>query len=265
MKEETFRVFISYAAQDRSYRDELLLHSRPLIDSGLCKILNASEELLAGKNWSAKLAQQLESAEIVLLLLSSDYLNSEYLKKSEMTRSFEEDRKGLKFIIPIIVRPVDWQGLPIDRYAVLPKDGLPMSFWPEEERSKVWEKDVIEPLRRFLKGTDLSKLRKEQKLSAVPTAATPSEVVAMNQTIEQMITEGELEAAILKLLEWAKSQNDLKTANTLALIYARHKSLQRQFQHNLFSFQEFKSAESRVTLSLLTTMDEIKQMAVASQ
>ncbi|MBL7802215.1 MAG: toll/interleukin-1 receptor domain-containing protein [Saprospiraceae bacterium] len=264
MKEETLRVFLSYSAQDRSYRDELLLHIRPLVDSGLCKILNTNEKHLAGENWSATLAQQLASAEIVLLLLSADYLNSDYLKKTEMIRAIEENRKGLKFIIPIIVRPADWQGLPIDRYAVLPKDGLPMSFWPDEERQNVWENDVIEPLRRIFRGVDVKKLRKEQEQSMSTSSVNPSEVAAMNQKIKRMISDDNLEAAIVQLLDWVKSQNDLKTAYSLALTYAQYKAIQRQNNQNFISNKEFEQARSRVALGLMTTLEEINQTAVGS-
>ena len=74
-----------------------------------------------------EIGKQIEAAEIALLLISSDFIASDYCYEREMTRALERHRAGSTRVIPVILRPCDWKELPFGRLNAVPKDGTPIT------------------------------------------------------------------------------------------------------------------------------------------
>ena len=100
-------VFISYAHEDEPLLRRLETHLTVLKRQGLISIWH-DRQILAGSTWAGVIDQQLEQASIILLLISPDFLASDYCYQIEMTRALERHEAGQARVIPIALRPVDW-------------------------------------------------------------------------------------------------------------------------------------------------------------
>src|SRR4051794_29872254 len=116
-------VFISYAHQDQQYFDELVKHLTLLKRQGIIHAWN-DREITGGTAWEGQVDKHLNSAGIILLLVSADYLASDYCFDIEMTRAMERHERGEARVIPVILRPVDgWQAAPFGKLQAAPTDG----------------------------------------------------------------------------------------------------------------------------------------------
>lgn len=101
-------LFFSYSHKDESLRDQLETHLSLLKREG---VINAwhDRQIGAGREWAGEVDVQLKSAQIILLLISSDFLASDYCYDVELKAALERHNSGEARVIPIILRPVDWQ------------------------------------------------------------------------------------------------------------------------------------------------------------
>jgi len=84
----------------------------------------------AGTEWQGTIDDRLEEAGVVLLLVSSDFVNSSYCYDVEMRRALERHEARDALVIPIVLRPVLLRGLPFARLQALPRDAKPVTDWP---------------------------------------------------------------------------------------------------------------------------------------
>ncbi len=126
--EAAIEVFYSYAHEDETLRDHLVKHLSIMKRRGL--ILDWHDrEITAGDEWGGAIDEHLESAHIILLLISSDFLASDYCYDIELKRAMERHETGEARVIPIILRQVDWRGAPFGKLQALPKDAKPVTSW----------------------------------------------------------------------------------------------------------------------------------------
>jgi hypothetical protein len=120
------RVFVSYSHRDDDLRAELdthltMLRRRKVIDTWVDHQITAGDEL------DGAIRQELERADVILLLVSSYFLASEYCYAIEMERAMERHAAGAARVIPVILHPCDWAHAPFARLKVVPRDGKPVS------------------------------------------------------------------------------------------------------------------------------------------
>jgi hypothetical protein len=129
----TLDVFTSYSHKDEGFHDELAKHLKPLEREGLIRPWH-DRKITAGKEFDREISNKLESAGIILLLISPDFISSEYCWGVEMTRAMERHESGSARVIPIILRAVDWHSAPFGKLNALPPDGKPVGLWtnPDE-------------------------------------------------------------------------------------------------------------------------------------
>ena len=120
--EESINIFYSYAHEDEPLRKKLEKHLALLQHQGLIAPWH-DREISAGTEWADEINVHLETAQIILLLISSSFLASEYCYSREMVRALERHQTGTARVIPIILRPVYWQGAPFGTLQALPTDG----------------------------------------------------------------------------------------------------------------------------------------------
>lgn len=125
-------IFISYAHEDRPFREELDKHLSNLRRQ---QIISAwyDGDIIPGTEWKPQIMQHLNSAQIILLLISADFLDSDFCYSIEMTQAIERHNADQARVIPIILRPVDWKGAPFAKLNVLPQDGKPVTRWPTHD------------------------------------------------------------------------------------------------------------------------------------
>src|SRR5205085_8494618 len=88
-----------------------------------------------GREWARDIDTHLNTADIILLLVSSDFMASNYCYGIEMKRAMERHTTGEARVIPIILRPVDWQNAPFGKLLALPKDGKPINTWTNLDKA----------------------------------------------------------------------------------------------------------------------------------
>lgn len=110
------------------------------------------EEIPAGDVWSEEIGSHLESAQIILLLISPDFLASKYCYDVEMKRAVERHDLGQARVIPIFLRPCDWSGAPFGKLQGLPANAEPVTSgrWSsQDEAFKVIAEGIRKTIERF--------------------------------------------------------------------------------------------------------------------
>src|SRR5438105_4373420 len=146
-------VFYSYAHKDEALRNELekhlsILHRRGLISSW------HDRQIVAGTDWAESIDTHLETASLILLLVSSDFLASDYCYGIEMKRALERHQANEARVIPILLRPVDWDGAPFAHLQALPTGAKAITTWSNQDEAFT---SVAAGIRRAIE--DLSSLQ----------------------------------------------------------------------------------------------------------
>jgi len=100
---------------------------------------------LAGDNWALNIDEHLNSADIVVLLVSPDFLSSDFCMEKEMARALERMQNKETLVVPIIVRPCSWTETPLAGIQALPDKGKPVTLWTH--RDLAWQ-NIAESLAR---------------------------------------------------------------------------------------------------------------------
>jgi hypothetical protein len=137
-------LFYSYSHRDERYRQRLEKHLAPLKREGVVADWR-DREITAGTDWAKEISKHLEAADIILLLISADFIASDFCWSKEMSRALDRHALGGARVIPVIVQPVDWSGAPFGKLQALPKDGKPVTLWSNKEAAWV---DVARGIRK---------------------------------------------------------------------------------------------------------------------
>jgi HEAT repeat protein len=131
---QSMKLFFSYAHKDEPLRDELAKHLSLLKRQNIITDWH-DRNITAGTDWAQAIDDNLNTANIILLLISSDFLASDYCYDKEMTRALEHHTQGTARIIPIILRPCDWHSAPFGKLQALPKDARPVTQWADQDEA----------------------------------------------------------------------------------------------------------------------------------
>ena len=118
-------VFISYAHEDEAHRETLGKHLSALVREGLISIWH-DRQITGGREWAGVIDQKLKGADIVLLLISADFLDSDYCNDVELTEAIRMHDAKQARVVPVILRSCDWEKSQFARFNALPPDGLPV-------------------------------------------------------------------------------------------------------------------------------------------
>lgn len=121
-----------YASEDEPYLKQLETHLSTLKRQGLISLWH-DQQILPGANRTKTIETHLEKASTILLLISADFLASDYCYSVEMQRALERHAANDARVIPVIIRPCDWKGLPFASLQVLPLGANPISVWADAE------------------------------------------------------------------------------------------------------------------------------------
>ena len=127
-------VFFSYAYEDEALRDQLAKHLKEMQRQGLIRQWH-DRQIGAGKEREGEIDRHLNNAQIILLLVSVDFIASDNRFDKEIKRAMERHQKGEARIIPVILRPVDLKGLPFSQLQALPTNRKPITTWSNQEEA----------------------------------------------------------------------------------------------------------------------------------
>ncbi len=120
------KVFISYSHKDVKYVELLQAHLSPLKREFIIETW-FDRKIQAGDSWDKEIHSALVSADIILMMISADFLASDYCYDMEVKKALTMHDVGEAVVIPIILRPCDWLSAPFSKLQALPRDGKPLS------------------------------------------------------------------------------------------------------------------------------------------
>ncbi|WP_438044180.1 SUMF1/EgtB/PvdO family nonheme iron enzyme [Sorangium sp. So ce128] len=157
-------VFISYARRDESALRELISHLAPMQRQGILRAWH-DRELEAGARWEEEVRERLEAAQLILLLVSADFIASPSCWDVEMERAMARHAAGSARVIPILLRACDWKGAPFGHLAALPDNERPIQG--RADRDEAWT-DVALGIRAALEKNEKSDKKRPRAQSHRP-------------------------------------------------------------------------------------------------
>ena len=133
-KSRPVKLFYSYSHKDESLREKLETHLALLRREEIIAEWH-DRRIGAGEEWKEQIDEQLNSADIILLLVSADFLASDYCFDIETQRAIERHDAGEAKVIPVIIRPCDWHTAPFGKFQGLPKDAKPVTTWSDQDEA----------------------------------------------------------------------------------------------------------------------------------
>jgi tetratricopeptide (TPR) repeat protein len=132
----TMKVFYSYANKDQALRDELEKHLGNLMRQDILTSWSNCN-INAGEEWKKVINANLEGADIILLLISSDFISSNYCYSVELEKALAKQRAHEADVLPILLRHVDWKGSLFSHLPVLPSNAKPVNAWSDPDEAFV--------------------------------------------------------------------------------------------------------------------------------
>jgi hypothetical protein len=148
------KVFYCYAHEDKALRDRIDKHLGVLKRLGYV-VGWYDREIQAGTEWEREIEENLSTANLILLLVSADFIASDYCYGVEMTKALELHRAGQARVLPILLRSVDWQDAPFATLQMLPTGAKPIMQWMDQDEAL---EDVAKGIRNVV-----SSLRSQKK------------------------------------------------------------------------------------------------------
>lgn len=160
MAEDAVRVFISYSHKDEELRDKLDTHLSNLRWDGVISSWY-DRQLTAGMEWDDKIKTELESSDIILLLISPDFIASKYCRDVEIPMALQQHESKQASVVPVILRPFDWFSAPFAKLQAFPKDAKPVTTWANQDEAFVSIAQGIRTAAKLM--LDYRKQQAEQK------------------------------------------------------------------------------------------------------
>jgi hypothetical protein len=155
-------VVFSYAHADEGLRNELEKHLSPLKRMGRIETWH-DRRIVPGEEFEAQIDQHFAQADIVLLLISPDFIASDYCYQIEMSNAVQRHDRGEAVVIPVILRPCAWHSLPFGKIMAATLDGKPITQFTSVDEGFV---QVVDAVSRAL--DNLGAESPQQQTPAVP-------------------------------------------------------------------------------------------------
>lgn len=131
-KQQSIEIFFSYSHEDKKKLKNLNKFLRSLKEQAPL-ITWHDGEIIPGQKWLEEINKHLNSADIILLLVSQSFIDSDFCRDVEMTKALERHEAGKAHVIPIILSPSTWQTTRLKDLQALPTDGKPIDLWGNKE------------------------------------------------------------------------------------------------------------------------------------
>ena len=145
-----YEVFISYSHQDQALCKELEKHLSNLEQQQIIAPWYDGN-ITPGEEWMPQIMEHLNTDQIILLLISADFIASDFCYSIEMTQAIARHDANQARVIPIILRPTDWQGAPFAKLKVLPTDGKAVTSWSTHDDAFL---DIVQGIRQAIEDLE---------------------------------------------------------------------------------------------------------------
>jgi len=227
---ESVEIFLCYAREDEALWQGLAKQLRGLQRQGLIDVWY-DRKIAPGSDWEHEIGSHLNTADIILLLVSSDFIDSDYCYGIEMKRAIERHERGEAHVIPIILRHVYWERTPFGKLQALPKDAKPATD-PSWHTLDIAFYDIAEGIREAAEAL-LEERRKAEAL-----------LEEKRRRVEALLEEKRKQEYLLLKQRF----DEAYTADDSEAILAAYGNIQRSSHRDSFSFSSV--ALQRIDLAL---------------
>ena len=165
MERSPIEIFFSYSREDKPLRDKLEIHLSSLRQQGVISSWH-DRQIVAGSEWEEEIDRHMRTADIILLLVSPDFVNSKYCYDIELPYAMRRHEAGEAYVVPILLRPVArWKNLTFTRLQVYPSGGVPITQWADPDNGFVdVAEGIAEAVEKLLeRRQEIEQLRLEQE------------------------------------------------------------------------------------------------------
>jgi formylglycine-generating enzyme required for sulfatase activity len=238
------KTFICYAHEDRTTVEAVIKHLRVLERKNILEIWNDGQ-ILAGQDWDKSIKIRLETAQLILLFVSVDFIDSDYIEKTELKTALARHQKGEVTLIPIVVRDCEWEDyFDIGRFQALPKGGKPII---SSDRNPIFVDEVYKEITSGIKVAIQHLLEKVDKpieyTQPIATKTTNIEPIQSKETSRNNQEEAAWAGTML-VVGKAKTEQDKVFAlnnflnNTQYLKYRKEAEKELELLHAILYSQE---------------------------
>jgi ATP-dependent Clp protease ATP-binding subunit ClpA len=223
MVEKKIEIFCCYAREDQELLLKFKKHLKPMERLGFITVWS-DIDISAGIDWENEIKKHLDSAHIILLFVSPDFIQSDYCYSTEMSRAMERHEHGEARVMPIILRPVRWYGTPFGKLQVLPSNVEPVT-------SRIWHTlddaffDVVTGIEKGIKD-----LLAQSISLAGPMNATSKVTLKANTATGKALRETKQQSE-QEVKKSDEERFDKFTQRVRNVLYLAHEEAAR-FQHN---------------------------------
>jgi hypothetical protein len=216
-------LFFSYSHVDEELRDELEVHLAPLKRQGIIDAWH-DRRITPGNDLHGAISEHLQEADIILLLVSPYFLNSDYCYDVEMTRAMERHSAGEARVIPVILEPCDWHSAPFGQLLAVPKDGKPVSKFPNRHDALL---EVAQAVRQAAKPKTANPRSSPRSGKASrPEASVQSDVRSSNLRVKKSFTDHDRDSFLEDAFEYIANFFE----GSLAELEARNPEITTRFK-----------------------------------
>ena len=140
------QLFYSYSHKDEKLRDQLETHLSTLKRENRISGWH-DRRITAGTEWKGEINEHLKNSSVILLLVTANFLASDYCHDVELRYAMEQHEQGNARVIPVILRPCDWKTTSFASLQALPTDGKPVISWKTRDDAFL---NVVEGVRKAL-------------------------------------------------------------------------------------------------------------------
>nr|WP_277881899.1 GUN4 domain-containing protein [Leptolyngbya sp. FACHB-541] len=200
-------MFFSYSHKDEALRDELGNHLKILEHQQLIASWH-NRKILPGDEWDHQITVNQDTADIILLLISSDFIASKYCWDIEIKRAMELHESGKACVIPVILRRADWRGAPFSKLQAVPKNAQPVTSFSDRDEAFEF---VTQQIRQVVEGLieHRRRLREQQQKD--------NAIAAYRQKFEEFAADGEISFGEQFLLDDLQQKLKLTDADIQAI------------------------------------------------
>ncbi|MEO0645896.1 MAG: toll/interleukin-1 receptor domain-containing protein [Cyanobacteria bacterium J06650_10] len=227
-------VFLSYSHKDEYLRDELAKHLKALNYNNIIASWD-DHKIRPGEERDKIILENLNSAQIILLLVSSDYIASNHCCNIEIPIIMDRHNSGTATVIPIILRPCDWQTMPFGSLQALPENAVPVidHTWQKPDNAFT---SITKGIRKAIDSTGYQKNNScSQPLSYSNYSRIQPEITGIDSLLQEMLgrlidTSNELSGIMnLDSVDVAKAYSEIeknikKVHKVRSLIEGTHQS-----------------------------------------
>jgi uncharacterized protein YbcI len=250
---EPIKVFLSYSHKDEELRQELISHLSGLQQHQGLIALWHDRNISAGSEWAEQIDENLEQADIILFLVSADFINSPYCRSIEMKRALERHRAKTACTIPVIIRKCNWELTDFHHLNGIPSDNRHVTGWGDDRhaRDEAWteiSKAIGKVARQIWEARNTQakqEFRAKAEIFYADGVMSPTEQRLLNRTRQELGLE---EAAAEEILR------------VVAAVYQQHQTNLDEYRQTLIdelADQDELKADQRALLQQLQGALEI--------